>query len=139
MTATTWPLLVLGLALSVYCACVAVLVAAGRRQEARALAGFIPDCVVLVGRLLGDPEVPRRDKLLLGGVLAYLASPVDLIPDFIPVAGQLDDALVVALALRVVLRGAGEHRLAVHWPGPASSLQVVQRLAGSPPAESTDP
>jgi uncharacterized membrane protein YkvA (DUF1232 family) len=132
------PLLVaLVLALLIYGAFVATLLVAGRRQEARALAGFIPDCVVLVRRLLGDPQVPRRSKLLLGGLIAYLASPIDLVPDVIPVAGQLDDALAVALVLRVVLRGAGRDRLGAHWPGPAASLAVVQRLAGTGPAADT--
>jgi uncharacterized membrane protein YkvA (DUF1232 family) len=131
VSATAW-LLALGAVLLIYAGVVGALLAAGRRQEARALAGFIPDCVVLVRRLLGDPEVSLASKLLLGGLITYLASPVDLVPDFIPVAGQLDDALLVALVLRVVLRGAGQHRLAVHWPGPASSLAVVQRLATTP-------
>jgi uncharacterized membrane protein YkvA (DUF1232 family) len=130
-------LLALVLALLVYGGFVATLLVAGRRQESRALAGFIPDCVVLVRRLLGDPEVPRRSKLLLGGLIAYLASPIDLVPDIIPVAGQLDDALAVALVLRIVLRRAGHDRLATHWPGPAASLAVVQRLAGTGPTADT--
>jgi uncharacterized membrane protein YkvA (DUF1232 family) len=124
------PLLPLGLALLIYAAFVVALVVAGRRDEARAFAGFIPDCVVLARRLFSDPEVGRGSKVLLGGLIAYLASPIDLVPDFIPVAGQLDDAVVLALVLRVVLGGAGQDRIATHWPGPASSLATVQRLAG---------
>jgi uncharacterized membrane protein YkvA (DUF1232 family) len=84
---------------------------------------------VLVQRLLRDPRVPRRRKLLLGALVAYLALPFDLVPDFIPVAGQLDDAIVLALVLRLVLRGGGEPLLAEHWPGPPESLRVIRRLA----------
>jgi uncharacterized membrane protein YkvA (DUF1232 family) len=123
-------------ALAAYVASVAALAVAGRREDARAVAGFVPDCAVLVRRLLADPGVPRRHKLLLGALAAYLALPVDLVPDFIPVAGQLDDAVVLALVLRVVLRGAGAERLAGHWPGPEASLGVVRRLAGDPQSSS---
>ncbi len=80
----------------------------GRRSDARALAGFVPDCVVLFKRLLGDRRIPRARKLWLAALMVYLASPIDLVPDFIPVAGQLDDAILVALVLRAVLRLAGE-------------------------------
>jgi uncharacterized membrane protein YkvA (DUF1232 family) len=80
--------------------------------------------------LAKDPRVGRRYKLLLFGVAAYLAMPIDLVPDWIPIAGQLDDAIIVGLALRAVLRGTGEGILAEPWPGPANSLSVVERLAG---------
>ena len=108
------------------------LVVAGRRSAARALAGFVPDCVVLFRRLLGDSRVPRARKAWLWLVAAYLALPLDLVPDFIPVAGQLDDAIVVALALRVVLGGAGDALVREHWPGPDSSLELILRFAGRP-------
>jgi uncharacterized membrane protein YkvA (DUF1232 family) len=126
---TQWLLLILLGAVVLYAVAVGVLIAAGRRTEARALAGFIPDCVVLVKRLLGDPRVPRRRKAILVLLAGYLALPFDLVPDFIPVAGQLDDAIVVALALRAVLRSGGETLLREHWPGPDTSLEVVRRLA----------
>ena len=92
-------LLGLGVALLAWLGVVLALVALGRREDARALAGFIPDCVVLLRRLLGDDRVPRRRKLVLVALAAYLATPVDLVPDLIPVAGQPDDAIVAALAL----------------------------------------
>jgi uncharacterized membrane protein YkvA (DUF1232 family) len=126
---TDW-LLVAGGAVALYAAAILVLVAAGRRSDARALAGFIPDCLVLLRRLLGDPRVPRRRKVVLGLLVAYLAMPIDLVPDFIPVAGQLDDLLVAALALRYALRGATAGLLREHWPGPASSLELVLRAVG---------
>jgi uncharacterized membrane protein YkvA (DUF1232 family) len=135
MSPITWLLIALAAALLAYATLVGVLVAADRRRDARALAGFIPDCVVLVRRLIADPQTPRRHKVLLGALVAYLALPFDLVPDVIPVAGQLDDALLVALVLRVVLRGAGPQRLAAYWPGPGSSLAVVGRLAGLSPLE----
>jgi len=100
----------------------------------RALAGFVPDCAVLLKRLAEDPRVPRRRKLMLLGVVAYLAFPLDLVPDFIPVLGQLDDALVVAFALRRVAAAAGPGVVAEHWPGPPASLATVLRLAGCAPA-----
>jgi uncharacterized membrane protein YkvA (DUF1232 family) len=127
-----WLLIAVAVAVGVYAAFIAVLVATGRRADARALARFIPDCVVLVRRLIGDPEVPRSSKVLLGGLVLYLASPVDLVPDFVPVAGQLDDALVVALVLRAVLRRAGAEKLREHWPGPERSLGVLLQLMSHP-------
>ena len=101
------------------------------RADARAVAGFVPDCAVLFSRLLRDPRVPRRRKLILAALVGYLALPFDLVPDFIPVAGQLDDALIAALALRRVLRRAGEPLLREHWPGPDRSLALVLRFAGA--------
>jgi uncharacterized membrane protein YkvA (DUF1232 family) len=95
----------------------------------RALARFIPDCIVLFRRLLADDRLRRRHKLLLVALVGYLAFPFDLIPDFIPVAGQLDDAIVVALALRAILRAGGPELVEEHWPGPAGSLAVVLNLA----------
>jgi uncharacterized membrane protein YkvA (DUF1232 family) len=122
--------IVVAAVLAVYAIFVLALVVAGRRSQARALAGFVPDSVVLVKRLLGDPRVPRRRKLGLALLVAYLAMPIDLVPDFIPVAGQLDDAIVLALALRWLTRGAGAEILREHWPGPEESLRLVLRLAG---------
>ena len=117
------------LTLALYAAFVAWLAVSGRRSEAAALVRFIPDCVVLLRRLIGDPEVPRGRKLVLVALVAYLLSPIDLVPDFIPVAGQLDDALVAALGLRFALRSGGPEALRRHWPGPEETLTVVSRLA----------
>jgi uncharacterized membrane protein YkvA (DUF1232 family) len=128
---TFWEGLLLAavLALVVYAGAVLALATAGRSGDARALARFVPDCVVLFKRLLTDPRVDWWRKALLLVAVAYLASPIDLVPDFIPVAGQLDDAIVVVLALRVLLHGSGERLLLEHWPGPRRSLQVILRLA----------
>ena len=94
------------------------------------LAGFIPDCAILIGRLARDRRVPPGRRALLLGVVVYLGMPIDLVPDFLPVAGQLDDAVVVALALRLVARVAGAELLREAWPGPDASLTVVLRAAG---------
>jgi uncharacterized membrane protein YkvA (DUF1232 family) len=123
-------LLFLGLvAVIVYALFVAGLALAGRKGDARAVAGFIPDCIVLFRRLLADPRMPRRYRVIVIALLAYLALPIDVVPDFIPVAGQLDDAVVVALALRAVLRAGGVALIEEHWPGPRSSLALLLRLA----------
>jgi uncharacterized membrane protein YkvA (DUF1232 family) len=106
-------------------------VPAGRRTDARALAGFVPDCVVLLTRLVRDPRVPRRSKVLVAALLPYLALPFDLIPDFIPVVGQLDDAILVALVLRRVVLRTDPDLLRELWPGPEASLQIVLRLSRS--------
>jgi uncharacterized membrane protein YkvA (DUF1232 family) len=111
-------------------ALVVVLVRAGQRPETRALVMLVPNCLVLFRRLVADPRTPRRSKLLLLTLIAYLAMPFDLIPDFIPVLGQLDDAIIVALTLRAVLRTSGLERVREHWPGPPSTLTGILRLAG---------
>ncbi len=120
---------VLGATLLAYGSFLLWLVGRGRRDDARALAGFVPDCLVLVGRLARDPRVPYRRKLLLLALIGYLALPFDLVPDFIPVAGQLDDAIVVALVLRHLIRSGGEPLLRELWPGPEQSLALLLRLA----------
>jgi Uncharacterized conserved protein len=125
-----WTLTLLGGLALAWIVAVAWLFFSGRRTQARALARLIPDCVVLIGRLLRDPRVPRRRKLLLALAAGYLALPFDLVPDFIPVVGQLDDAIVVALVLRSLLRGGNQQLLREHWPGPESSLELLLRLIG---------
>jgi uncharacterized membrane protein YkvA (DUF1232 family) len=135
MSVWEWALVAAGATVAVYLAFVAWLVLAGRSGDARALAGFVPDCVVLFRRLLRDDRVPRRSKLLLWALIGYLASPLDLVPDFLPVVGQLDDAIVVAFVLRTVVRSGGPDLLREQWPGPEASLNILLRLAyGRPPA-----
>ena len=124
-------LIVLAVVLALYALLVLALFLAGRRTDARAVAGFVPDCIVLFKRLLADPAVPRRRKVLLALLVAYLAMPIDLVPDFIPVAGQLDDAILVGLVLRGLVRGGGPDLVRRHWPGPEQSLRVILRLSGA--------
>jgi uncharacterized membrane protein YkvA (DUF1232 family) len=126
-----WLLVGIGVAAVVYAAFVISLVLLGRRGDARALATFIPDCIVLVTRLARDPRISRRRKLVLLALVGYLALPFDLVPDFIPVAGQLDDVIIVALVLRQFTRAGGEPLIREHWPGPDRSLELMLRLTGS--------
>lgn len=116
---------------ALYALAILALAVAGRRSDVRALAGFVPDCIVLFRRLIGDPAVPRARKLTIALLVGYLAMPIDLVPDFVPVAGQLDDAILVGLVLRGLVRAAGPSVVERHWPGPESSLRVVLRLAGA--------
>src|SRR5512132_2251761 len=125
----TWLLISLGAFLAIYASFLVWLVIRCRREDARALATFIPDCIVLVTRLSCDPRVPRRRKLLLIALVAYIALPFDLVPDFIPVAGQLDDAIIVALVLRHFIKAGGEPMIRELLVGPEQSLALILRLA----------
>jgi uncharacterized membrane protein YkvA (DUF1232 family) len=119
-------------AIGLYALFVAGLALAGRGPEARALARLVPDCFVLARGLLGDREVPVICKLALVGLVAYLASPIDLVPDFVPVVGVLDDAILVAVTLRWIVRTAGPHRVTRHWRGTPRGLQIVLRATYRP-------
>lgn len=125
------------LVLAAYVALVLGLVAAGRRSTARAVAGFVPDCAVMFRRLVA--EAPWWERLLLLALVIYLASPIDLVPDFVPVAGQLDDAVLVALALTLVLRRHGEGAVRAAWPGPEASLALLVRAVSGPRRRSSEP
>jgi uncharacterized membrane protein YkvA (DUF1232 family) len=89
---------------------------------------LLPDVIRLLRRLAADPDLPRGVRIRLGLLLGYLLLPIDLIPDFIPVLGYADDAIVVALALRAVVRRAGPDALARHWPGTPTGLATLRRL-----------
>lgn len=93
-------------------------------------ARLLPDVVRLVSRLARDGSLPRSVRIRLWLLLAYLASPIDIVPDFVPVIGYADDAIIVALTLRSVVRAAGGEPLQRHWPGSPDGLAVVRRLAG---------
>jgi uncharacterized membrane protein YkvA (DUF1232 family) len=128
------PLVALGIAVLAYALLVLALVLLGRKTEAVALARFIPDCLALLRGLLRDPRVPRRRKLVLVALVGYLATPIDLVPDFIPVAGQLDDVIVAAIALRYVLSASGPELLREHWPGPEAGLgALIRAVHGAAP------
>ncbi|MDQ3896357.1 MAG: DUF1232 domain-containing protein [Actinomycetota bacterium] len=110
----------------------ALLAVAARRLPpglARDLVGFLPDCVKTLRRLRRDPRVPRRARVALAFAAVWVLSPVDLIPEFLPVIGPLDDVIVVALALRYAARQVPRHVLLEAWPG---ERRVVERLLGRP-------
>jgi uncharacterized membrane protein YkvA (DUF1232 family) len=115
-----------------YGALVAAVFAAGRATDARAVARLFPDFLVLLRRLLGDARVPLRHKVSLALLLAYLASPIDLVPDFIPVVGYLDDAALVVVVLRALVRSGGPELLREHWPGSGRGLALLLRLTYRP-------
>ena len=117
------------MALAIWLLLILALVAVGRRRDAREVARFIPDCVVLFKRLLGDARVPRRGKATVALLVPYLLLPFDLVPDFIPVAGQIDDAILVALVLAYVVRLSGREVVADLWPGSERGLRAVLSLA----------
>jgi uncharacterized membrane protein YkvA (DUF1232 family) len=129
--------LLTGLAL-LWLALVVSLYLVGRRQaeptRLRDALRLIPDVVRLLRRLTADPTLPRGVRIRLTLLLVYLALPIDLVPDFIPVVGYADDAVVVAIALRSVARKAGVEAIDRHWPGTPEGLQAVKQLAGLPVA-----
>ena len=89
---------------------------------------LLPDLIRLVKRLAADPDTPRGVRIRLALLLVYLALPIDLIPDFVPVIGYADDAIIVALVLRSATRRAGSDALAKHWPGTPQGLIALKRL-----------
>jgi uncharacterized membrane protein YkvA (DUF1232 family) len=123
-------LLICLVSMGLYALFVLFLYVAGKKMHARAIGGFIPDCIILVKRLLGDERVHKKYKLLLLLLVGYLGLPFDIIPDFIPVAGQLDDLIIVALVLRFVVQHAGKEVVTQQWPGPQKSLKVILKFAG---------
>jgi uncharacterized membrane protein YkvA (DUF1232 family) len=93
---------------------------------------ILPETIRLVRRLARDRRLPRSVRRTLWLLSGYLIMPFDLIPDFIPVLGYADDAIVVAIALRRVVRSAGEEALERHWTGTPAGLVIIRRLAGLP-------
>jgi uncharacterized membrane protein YkvA (DUF1232 family) len=101
-------------------------------MRARELLRLLPDVLRLVRRLAGDGTLPRGVRMRLWLVLAYLAMPIDLVPDFVPVLGHADDAIVVALVLRSVVRRAGAAAVERHWPGTPEGLAALRRASRLP-------
>ena len=91
---------------------------------------LLPDVLRLVRRLAADKTIPRGVRIRLALLLAYLAFPIDLIPDFIPVLGYADDAIIVTAVLRSVVRRAGIDAVRAHWPGTDDGFAAVARLTG---------
>jgi len=118
-TGAAWLLLVVGLWL---------------HRPSRELAGpairLVPDLVWLVRALLSDEATPRSVKVALGGLLLYLVSPIDLVPEFLPVIGSVDDLIVSGLVLRWAGRRIGVDNLRSHWPGRPEGFELLCRLLG---------
>ena len=138
MTDSWWQLLLsllLGLAL-VWLLLVGALLLAARRTPDRVslteVLRLVPDVVRLLRRLAADPTLPRGVRWRLWLLLGYLLVPIDLVPDFLPVIGYADDAVLIALVLRSVTRAAGPDALDRHWPGTPEGLAAVRRLVGQP-------
>jgi uncharacterized membrane protein YkvA (DUF1232 family) len=110
-------------------ALVVALIVFGKRGLAREVASLVPNLTRLFTGLVGDPRVPVRAKVVLGATALYLAMPIDLVPDFIPVAGQLDDAIVAAFALRYVIGTTPREVVAEHWRGDPETLRRILALA----------
>lgn len=104
---------------------------AGASVDWRGVLRLAPDVARLIRRLVVDPTVPRGTRWWLAGLLVYLLSPIDLVPDFLPVIGYADDAIVVAIALRFALRHAGMPAIERHWPGTTEGLRSVLTLVGA--------
>ena len=102
----------------------------GKRVNLRDMLRLIPDLVRLLHGLARDPDVPRGVRIRLGALLVYLAFPIDLIPDFIPIVGYADDIVLVALVLRSVARHAGPEAIDRHWPGTPEGLLAIKKLTG---------
>jgi uncharacterized membrane protein YkvA (DUF1232 family) len=115
-------------------ALVLALYVVGRREgdgtRPAELLRLLPDVVRLLRRLAADPTLPRGVRVRLGLLLGYLLLPIDLVPDFVPVVGYADDAIIVVLALRSVIRTSGPEAIERHWPGSPEGLRALKRLAG---------
>jgi uncharacterized membrane protein YkvA (DUF1232 family) len=125
-----WVLIGVAVAVALWLVAVLVLLWMGRKTLARELVTLLPNLVRLFRGLLGDPRVPRSSKalLLLGAV--WLASPIDLIPEFLPGIGGIDDAVVAGLVLRHLVRRAGPGVVREHWVGDPRTIGWILRAAG---------
>lgn len=91
---------------------------------------MVPNIIKLIGRLILDPRVPRRSKVTLGMAAAYVLSPIDLIPDVIPVIGWADDVLILMFAVDALIERAGSEIVEEHWDGPGDLLGLVREVVG---------
>jgi uncharacterized membrane protein YkvA (DUF1232 family) len=134
MTGSFWWDLLLGIAAALLPAWIALVIglviARPRGGLLREALRLLPDVLCLVARLATDPTVPRGIRIRLGLLLAYLACPIDLIPDFIPVLGYADDAIIVTAVLRGVVRHAGIDAVREQWPGTDDGFAAIARLTG---------
>jgi uncharacterized membrane protein YkvA (DUF1232 family) len=116
-------LVALGIAIAVWLVVVGALMLAGRAVEAKQVARLLPDLAALLRGLLHDPGVPRRSKVLVGLAMVWVVSPIDLLPEFLPIIGPLDDVIVVALVLRHLIKRAAPDVVREHWRGDTAMLE----------------
>jgi uncharacterized membrane protein YkvA (DUF1232 family) len=121
-------LIAIGIAAVLYAWVVLALVILGRRTAAREMAMLLPNLAMLFKGLIQDPRVPRGSKVLLMLGAAWIASPIDLIPEFLPFLGPLDDAVVAALILRRLVRTAGREVVEEHWRGDRATVARLLRM-----------
>lgn len=112
---------------------IALMVAAPDRASLKQAVRLLPDLLRLLGGLSRERQLPRWVRWLVIALLVYLALPIDLIPDFIPVLGYADDAIAILIVLRVVLKAASDEVLAAHWSGTPEGLAALYRLTGHHP------
>lgn len=143
MTGSFWWDLVLGIVGALVLAWVALVIVlvlirprGGLLREALRV---LPDVLRLIRRLAADKTLPRGVRVRLALLLAYLASPIDLIPDFIPILGYADDAIIVTAVLRTVVRRAGLDTVRAHWPGTDDGFTALARLTGLAKASGHEP
>ncbi|HVF07302.1 MAG TPA: YkvA family protein [Actinomycetota bacterium] len=122
-------LITIAVVAAVWIVAIAALWIFGRKLAAAQLARAIPDVIALCRGLMRDPRVPTASKVLLGGALVWIASPIDLVPEFIPVLGPLDDVVVVGLVLRHLVKRAGVEVVQEHWRGEPRVLRAALRVA----------
>ena len=138
MTGSFWLDLLAGAGAALLLAWAALIVALVLARPRGALLAealrLLPDVLRLIRRLAADPDLPRGVRIRLGALLVYLAVPIDLIPDFIPVLGYADDAIIVTAVLRSVVRRAGIGAVRAHWPGTDDGFAALARLTGLPGA-----
>ena len=115
--------------LAIYVLFIGTILILGKKSMAQAIVRFLPDCIILFKNLLKDKRVRRKHKLAIVLLIGYLAIPIDIVPDFIPIAGQLDDAIIVAIVLRYIFKGVETQLLKDKWLGPQSSLKLLMKLA----------
>lgn len=120
----------IGLALAYVAVLVALLAARPKGNLLTEAMRLLPDLLRLLRRLAADSDVPRAARVRLALLLGYLAIPFDLVPDFVPVLGYADDAIIVTVVLRSVVRRAGLDAVRGHWPGTDDGFAAVCRLAG---------
>jgi uncharacterized membrane protein YkvA (DUF1232 family) len=132
-----WLVIALLAVVAMWLIAVVVLLWMGRKSLAKELITLLPNLLRLFRGLIGDPRVPRSSKALLFVGAFWLASPIDLIPEFLPGVGPIDDAVVAALVLRHLVKRAGPEVVHEHWQGDPRTIGLILRAAGASSSTNT--